>query len=174
MSARTKISKGFTLVEILIVVVILGILAAIVIPQFTKASESAKASSLNSQLQTIRSQLELYQVQHNGDYPTLARLTTTDTDANGQNDWEQLTTETEVDGTAGDSSGNEFGPYLQKAPTNPFMNTSDVAAAAAADLGWVYVGGGATTPTLQAVLPATVFAERINLGMADNDVVLEP
>ena len=63
--------KGFTLVEILIVVIILGILAAIVIPQFTNASQSAKTSSLQSQLQTIRSQLELFQVQHNGKYPDL-------------------------------------------------------------------------------------------------------
>ena len=46
MSTRVQKAKGFTLVEILIVVVILGILAAIVIPQFTNASESAKASSL--------------------------------------------------------------------------------------------------------------------------------
>ena len=72
--SRKSIRKGFTLVEILIVVVILGILAAIVIPQFTNASESAKGSSLVSQLQTIRGQLELYQTQHNGSYPTLAQL----------------------------------------------------------------------------------------------------
>src|SRR5690606_21145974 len=53
MHARKMVRKGFTLVEILIVVVILGILAAIVIPQFTNASESAQFSSTVSQLQTI-------------------------------------------------------------------------------------------------------------------------
>jgi prepilin-type N-terminal cleavage/methylation domain-containing protein len=58
--------KGFTLIEILIVVVILGILAAIVIPQFTDASQEAAASNLRSQLQTIRSQIELYNVQNPG------------------------------------------------------------------------------------------------------------
>ena len=57
--------RGFTLVEILIVVVILGILAAIVIPQFTQASTEAKTNSLCSDLQTLRSQIELYKVQHN-------------------------------------------------------------------------------------------------------------
>ena len=59
--------RGFTLVEILIVVVILGILAAIVIPQFTQASTEAKTNSLCSDLQTLRSQIELYKVQHNDD-----------------------------------------------------------------------------------------------------------
>ena len=49
-------NKGFTLVEILIVVIILGILAAIVIPQFTQASNDARESSLSSELQTVRSQ----------------------------------------------------------------------------------------------------------------------
>jgi prepilin-type N-terminal cleavage/methylation domain-containing protein len=57
--------RGFTLVEILIVVVILGILAAIVIPQFTQASTEAKSNSLASDLQSLRSQIELYKVQHN-------------------------------------------------------------------------------------------------------------
>ena len=42
---RAQVRKAFTLVEILIVVVILGILAAIVIPQFTSASEDAQVSS---------------------------------------------------------------------------------------------------------------------------------
>lgn len=54
--------KGFTLVEILIVVVILGILAAIVIPQFTDASTEAKVSSLVSNLHAVRSQIQLYKI----------------------------------------------------------------------------------------------------------------
>src|SRR3954447_18643882 len=66
---RTR-KSGFTLVEILIVVIILGILAAIVIPQFTNASQDARKNSLTSQLQTIRSQVELYKLQHLDKTPT--------------------------------------------------------------------------------------------------------
>src|ERR1017187_3807990 len=62
-------NKAFTLVEILIVVIILGILAAIVIPQFTEASNDARISALQSDLQTCRSQFELYKVQHLENYP---------------------------------------------------------------------------------------------------------
>ncbi|MDX2114401.1 MAG: prepilin-type N-terminal cleavage/methylation domain-containing protein, partial [Planctomycetota bacterium] len=61
--------SGFTLVEILIVVVILGILAAIVIPQFTSASQEAIKGALQSQLQTISSQVELYRVRNAGQLP---------------------------------------------------------------------------------------------------------
>jgi len=67
---RRRIRRGertrnaFTLVEILIVVVILGILAAIVIPQFSEASSEARLNSLLGNLQTVRSQLQLYKVQH--------------------------------------------------------------------------------------------------------------
>src|SRR5438132_1670954 len=63
MTHRTR-KSGFTLVEILIVVIILGILAAIVIPQFTSASQDARKNSLVSQLQTIKAQLELARLQH--------------------------------------------------------------------------------------------------------------
>ena len=63
---RNSLKRGFTLIEILIVVVILGILAAIIIPQFTDAAQDAGASSARSQLQTMRSQIELYRVQNNG------------------------------------------------------------------------------------------------------------
>ena len=62
----SRVRQGFTLIEILIVVVILGILAAIVIPQFTDASQEAAEANLRSQLQTIRSQIELYNVQNPG------------------------------------------------------------------------------------------------------------
>jgi len=66
---RTHRAKGFTLVEILIVVVILGILAAIVVPQFTNASQDAVKSALSSQIQTITAQTELYRVQNFGQLP---------------------------------------------------------------------------------------------------------
>src|SRR5204862_2599192 len=64
MNAYRTRKTGFTLVEILIVVIILGILAAIVIPQFTSASQDARKNSLVSQLQTIKAQLELSRLQH--------------------------------------------------------------------------------------------------------------
>ena len=61
--------KGFTLIEILIVVIILGILAAIVIPQFTNASKEAKQSSLVTMVQSLRSQIALFKLQHNDYLP---------------------------------------------------------------------------------------------------------
>jgi general secretion pathway protein G len=159
---RKHVAQGFTLVEILIVVVILGILAAIVIPQFTSASESAKSSSLQAQLQTLRSQLELYQVQHNGDYPA-ADLD----DADGSGEWTALTTETEVDGTAGDASGNEFGPYLQQPAVNSFEQSSTIAVAAAAGVGWIY---DAADGSIMAVMPT---AKATELAMdTTNDVTV--
>lgn len=71
MRTRTvqRVKRGFTLIEILIVVVILGILAAIVIPQFTDASQQASASSVKSTLQTVRSQIELFRVKYGGAVP---------------------------------------------------------------------------------------------------------
>ncbi|MCH8270126.1 MAG: prepilin-type N-terminal cleavage/methylation domain-containing protein [Planctomycetes bacterium] len=64
-----QVRKAFTLIEILIVVIILGILAAIVVPQFTSATEEAQISNMQSTLQTIRNQIELYRVRNNGQYP---------------------------------------------------------------------------------------------------------
>jgi general secretion pathway protein G len=120
---RTQRSKGFTLVEILIVVIILGILAAIVIPQFTNASTDARRNSLTSQLQTLRSQIELYKLQHNDRLPTFAGTT-------ADEQWSQLTLRTDVNG---DTTGTDFGPYLQQNPTNPLNNNNLVHTHGAAD-----------------------------------------
>lgn len=152
---------GFTLVEILIVVVILGILAAIVIPQFTNASEAAKGSSLLTQLQTIRSQLELYQIQHNGTYPTAAQLNVV-----APNEWGVMTKETDVTGAI--VVGGDYGPYLQQPPVNPFEDTSVVAAAAAADVGWVYnESTGAITAVMEAAKAAEVFGDAASVPVND-------
>jgi prepilin-type N-terminal cleavage/methylation domain-containing protein len=69
MRTHRTVRSAFTLIEILIVVVILGILAAIVIPQFTDASQEASESSVKSTMQTVRSQIELYRVKHGGVLP---------------------------------------------------------------------------------------------------------
>ena len=167
MSARKRMQQGFTLIEILIVVVILGILAAIIIPQFTNASETAKASGVTSTLQTVRSQLELAQVQHQGTYPDLVG------DARG---WGMLTTETEPDSSytaVVTASGNEVGPYLQQAPRNPFAADPDAPSAVAADdsAAWQYSN---TTGQLRAVVDLTA-AQADALGLdTTNDVVLAP
>ncbi len=88
-TSRTR--SGFTLIEILIVVVILGILAAVIIPQFTNAADDASISSARTQLQTMRSQIELYRAQ-NGLYPTADGSTAgSDVDSNGSTDqWDDL------------------------------------------------------------------------------------
>ena len=108
-------SKGFTLVEILIVVVILGILAAIVIPQFTSASTEAKEASLCSDIQSMRAAIELYKIQHNDDLPTVVGSATFS---------ECMTGVTDVDGdvsTLNPGDWGAYGPYLQRVPTNPFI-----------------------------------------------------
>ena len=109
MKSRSK--SGFTLVEILIVVVILGILAAIVIPQFSQASSEARVSSVKSNLQMVRSQIELYKIQHGDVLPagTATELVT------------RLTTKTNYDGdaySAADGDDPSYGPYMQKWPVN--------------------------------------------------------
>lgn len=114
--------SAFTLVEILIVMVILGILAAIVIPQFSQASQEAKLSDLINNLQMIRTQVELYKIQHFNELPgTGAHMDFVTA----------MTSFSQPDGmpsVAG--SPNAFGRYLQKVPNNPFTmtNTIDVSA----------------------------------------------
>src|SRR5687768_17732927 len=55
---------GFTLIEMLIVIVILGILATIVIPQFSNASVNAKENTLKDELRYLRTQIVVYKAQH--------------------------------------------------------------------------------------------------------------
>ena len=135
MTVRRTVRKGgFTLVEILIVVIILGILAAIVIPQFTSASQDARKNSLTSQLQTLRSQIELYKLQHLDQLPSSLVASTPL--------WDQLINKTNASGTTGTSTAYPFGPYLQSAPTNP-LNGKNAMLVVTADqtMGGALTGG---------------------------------
>jgi general secretion pathway protein G len=137
---RLSPRRGFTLVEILIVVIILGILAAIVIPQFTNASNDARNNSVASTLQTARSQIELFKIQH-GDTPPAAAVMWTI----------MLTKSSTTETAAANPTGTNFGPYLQQAPVNPLNGQSAVGAAPTTQVGWVYTTNAQNGYTLQAV-----------------------
>jgi general secretion pathway protein G len=135
MTTRTPSARrGFTLIEILIVVIILGILAAIVIPQFSSASSDAKKASLQSTVQTLRSQIALYKLQHGDTLPNLSGT-------GAGNGWPALTATSVYQGTT-------VGPYMQSTPVNSLTNGSVVkdgtSAAAVAGADFVYDYGSGT------------------------------
>jgi general secretion pathway protein G len=142
--------SGFTLVEILIVVIILGILAAIVIPQFTNASTDARRASLVSQLQTLRSEIQLFKLQHNDILPDLVA-----------NQWAQMLSKTDLTGAVNTAAAGIFGPYLESTPKNPLNQLSLVAAAPGATVGWTYSTAGTT--------PGIIFATNQTPTLAFNE-----
>lgn len=134
--------SGFTLVELMIVVAILGILGAIVMPTFQGNVSEAKVSSAKSNLSILRNQIELYKMQHNGALPGYAM----------GNPVAESTLITQLEGTTtlgGAPSPSKtptdpflYGPYMRTIPTNPFNGKSNIAysTAFATDAGVVVSG----------------------------------
>lgn len=92
--------NGFTLVEILIVVVILGVIAAIVIPNLSEASEETKTSVLRNTLQTTQKQILLYRFRSSIDIDCSSRA---------------------------NFEGIMIPDYLMMMPRNPFIDDNDTA-----------------------------------------------
>src|SRR3989344_3077304 len=70
-----KRQQGFTIVELLIVIVVIGILAALVITTFTGIQQKARNTERTTDIKAIHGQVEAYYAQ-NGSYPALAELNT--------------------------------------------------------------------------------------------------
>ena len=110
MISRT-VKRGFTLIEILIVVVLIAILAAIVVPSFSDVVSGSRKTSLLEQLRRMRTDITLYKIQHADQPPTLAGTPT---------DWTDLTQ------AKLNADGVMCGPYMTTVPRNPLNNFSDV------------------------------------------------
>ncbi len=120
--------NAFTLIEVLIVVIIMAVLAATIIPQFSSSTEDAKRSTLDFNLHTIRSQIEMYKVHHLSKPPL-------------EDFADQMTKKTDVNRNVTDDGA--YGPYIQgEIPVNPFNGRNEVVAGtgkkAEGEAGWQY------------------------------------
>lgn len=71
---RKKNQKGFTLIELVIVIIIVGILAAAVIPRFVDLTTSAQTATAAADKAAVQSGLALYIAENSGSYPTVTAL----------------------------------------------------------------------------------------------------
>jgi general secretion pathway protein G len=112
---------GFTLIEVLIVVMIMAVLAATLIPKIAVSTNDAKQSALKHNMSVLRSQIELYCNDHVGKYPVI-----------GDGGLPQITGATNAAGQIGIAGPSfPFGPYLVgPVPPNPFDDSNHVTAVA--------------------------------------------
>jgi len=133
MNANVRRRRAFTLIEVLIVVIIMAILAATIIPQFSDSTKDDKSSAVKFNLHTLRSQIELYRTQHNGTLPSATLA--------------ELRVSTDAAGATGAGASFPYGPYLRDIPVNPYTNQNTLTVithdpARATDVtgtgGWLY------------------------------------
>ena len=113
----TAVAGGFTLVELLIVITIIGILATIVVPQFSNASVQARENALKDELRYLRTQIVVYKAQH--------KDVTPGTNGNFVDQMTQYTSDTGAT-SATASATHKFGPYLSKIPKNPMNDLNTI------------------------------------------------
>jgi prepilin-type N-terminal cleavage/methylation domain-containing protein len=136
LATETTGRPAFSMMELVIVMVIIGILAAIAIPRMGGGAENAKVQALQASLQEVRNRIEVYKAEHEGKIPDLQFVA-------------QMTQYTDVLGNVSDKPAPKFlfGPYLNAIPKNPYSGLDTVrfltsagesGGARSVDRGWTY------------------------------------
>ncbi len=119
--------KAFTLVEVLIVVILLGIIAVIALPKFSNATAKTRANMLADDLRMLRTQTVVFKGQHCGISPGYPDC---DPDAEPTQTAfiNHMTMSSDQGGkvAAVGTSGYRYGPYFSKMPENPVNGLSTV------------------------------------------------
>ena len=134
MSLLRRDRAGFTLVEILIVVIILGVLAAVAIPRFSDFVSDGEESALDVNLSQLRKMVELYYHEHGGVYPGVVNEVNGNPVSNAnQAETAFLAQVTLYSDKAGKTNNDKtaifrYGPYVKRVglPKNPFNKDSDI------------------------------------------------
>ncbi len=107
--------KLFKKTEVIIVAAVLCAVSMMTLPKFSKAGTDQRLDTLCSHLQLVRSQLSLYQIHHEQQWPSQSAFV------------RQMTEKTNVKGNSNPLDGAVvFGPYLQSIPVNPFTGGNAV------------------------------------------------
>lgn len=148
--------RGFSLIELTIVVVILGLIAAIAVPRLTSASANASINAMKADLVLLLKAIEHYAAEHGGNYPHADKVTA------------QLTQYSDLDGNTAESRDGThiYGPYVRSIPPltyGPNKGNRLLAKAKGAGVGWLYLPvSGRVLPNLYkgSVMP-TIYTEHI-------------
>lgn len=145
---RRSSAGGFTLIEILIVVVLLGIVAGMTAPPFSNASTVSPRSTLKEDLRYLRTQIAAFKVQHRGVMPGYPGGDVTATPDEATFLDQMLNFSDEFCTTSSSPSSTvRYGPYLTRMPPNPRNGKTGVlvvtgatmpAADEGASFGWIY------------------------------------
>ena len=131
--ARKQVHKrqAFSLLELMLVVVVIGLLAAIAIPRMSRGAAGATAASLAGTLTVLRDGIDRYANEHSGTFPAVATAAA------------QLTQYTSAAGATQATKDATFiyGPYVRVIPAAPVAAKKGqvgIAAADGATIGWLY------------------------------------
>jgi prepilin-type N-terminal cleavage/methylation domain-containing protein len=131
MTHRTRRRGGFSLLELVIVIVFMGIVAAVAIPRMSRGSAGAADAALDGNLSVLRKAIDMYAAEHPGSYPAVATFV------------EQVTQYTNISGGTSDTktATHIYGPYIRKIPPLPVgsrKGNTTVAKNSGGSVGWQY------------------------------------